>query len=120
MSDVDLACLRPCTVLLNSWRVPLVDNAALLRRIQASDDLQVVLDVWEPEPNISRELLDRVALGTPHIAGYSYDGKVTGTAMIYTALCEHLGVKAEASLSELLPQAVDNREKANSADAWRA
>ena len=120
LSDAELACLRPGTVLLNAGRGPVVDNAALLRRIQGSDDLQVVLDVWEPEPNISRELLDRVALGTPHIAGYSYDGKVTGTAMIYTALCEHLGVEAEASLSELLPQVVDNRLKVTTADAWRA
>src|SRR5690625_6877692 len=40
--------------------------------------------------------------------------------MIYTALCEHLGVKAEASLSELLPQVVDNRLKVTTADAWRA
>src|SRR5690625_7571984 len=101
MSDVDLACLRPCTVLLNSWRVPLVDNAALLRRIQASDDLQVVLDVWEPEPNISRELLDRGALGTPHIAGYCCDGKVTGTAIVYTGLCDHLVVGAYACLPAL-------------------
>jgi erythronate-4-phosphate dehydrogenase len=47
----------------------------------------VVLDVWENEPNISPELLDVVDLGTPHIAGYSFDGKVNGTQMIYCALC---------------------------------
>lgn len=120
LGEPELARLRPGTVLLNAGRGPVVDNAALLRRLQAADDLQVVLDVWEPEPDISRSLLNRVALGTPHIAGYSYDGKVTGTAMIYTALCEHLGVEPQASLADVLPPVVDNLLKVTTADNWRA
>jgi erythronate-4-phosphate dehydrogenase len=44
--------------------------------------------VWENEPSISPELLDIVDLATPHIAGYSFDGKVNGTRMIYEAVCE--------------------------------
>ena len=53
-----------------------------------------MLDVWENEPNIRSELLDQVDLGTPHIAGHSFDGKVNGTVMIYEAACRHLGVPA--------------------------
>lgn len=120
LGEAELARLRPGTVLLNAGRGPVVDNAALLRRIQAADDLQVVLDVWEPEPDISRPLLERVALGTPHIAGYSYDGKVMGTAMIYQALCEHLGLKPQARLEELLPPVMDNHLRVSTADAWHA
>ena len=45
--------------------------------------LKVVLDVWENEPDINIELLKKVLIATPHIAGYSYEGKVNGTQMIY-------------------------------------
>jgi erythronate-4-phosphate dehydrogenase len=120
LSDAELGRLRPDTVLLNAGRGPVVDNAALLRRLQKADDLQVVLDVWEPEPDISRELLAKVSLGTPHIAGYSYDGKVTGTAMIYTALCQHLGLTPERSLEQLLPPVEQNRLCVSSNDFWLA
>jgi len=52
-----------------------------------------VLDVWENEPNISPELVEgRVSIGTPHIAGYSFDGKVNGTRMIYEAACRFLNL----------------------------
>jgi len=46
--------------------------------------------VWETEPKLDSALLNQVDLGTPHIAGYSYDGKVTGTVMLYEALLAHL------------------------------
>ena len=75
--------------LLNTARGPVVDNAALLKALDGNRIPAAVLDVWENEPNISPELLDATDLGTPHIAGYSYDGKVAGTQMIYTALCAH-------------------------------
>ena len=54
----------------------------------------VVLDVWEGEPNIRTDLLAAVDLGTPHIAGYSFDGKVNGTRMIYRAACEFFKLNA--------------------------
>ena len=54
-----------------------------------------MLDVWENEPNIDTELLQMVDIGTPHIAGYSLDGKVVGMIMIYRAACEHFGLGAE-------------------------
>jgi erythronate-4-phosphate dehydrogenase len=65
----------------------------------------VVLDVWEGEPCIDTELLEMVDLGTPHIAGYSYDGKVAGTIMIYRAFCRHFGLPANFDASDLLPPA---------------
>ena len=74
-------------ILINSARGAVLDNAALLSAKHAG----LVLDVWENEPHIRPELLDHVDLGTPHIAGHSFDGKVNGTRMIYEATCRHLG-----------------------------
>lgn len=79
--------LKPGALLINAGRGAVVDNQALLALLQKGQDLNVVLDVWEPEPDISVELLRRIALGTPHIAGYSYEGKVNGSLMIFDALC---------------------------------
>jgi erythronate-4-phosphate dehydrogenase len=64
-----------------------IDNNALINRIKQSDGLQVALDVWESEPQINTELLSLVSLATPHIAGYSDEGKIRGTSMLYEALC---------------------------------
>lgn len=103
--------LRPGAVLLNAGRGEVIDNGALLARLREGVDLTVVLDVWEPEPQISLSLLDRVALGTPHIAGYSLDGKLMGTAMIYQALCRHLGVEPRLQLARLAPAVSDSRRR---------
>lgn len=84
--------LRPGTVLLNAGRGAVVDNAALRRRLERAGDLQVVLDVWETEPGFDPALQALVAIGTPHIAGYSLDGKLAGTRMMVEACCRFLGV----------------------------
>jgi erythronate-4-phosphate dehydrogenase len=85
--------LRLGAVFLNTSRGAVHDTAALLAAFGAGRLSAAVLDVWEGEPNISAELLERVALATPHIAGYSFDGKVRGTEMIYQAACEFFGVR---------------------------
>ena len=51
------------------------------------------MDVWEGEPSIDWDLLNRVTLGTPHIAGYSSDGKINATAMLYHACCDFWGIE---------------------------
>ena len=89
--------LKSGTVLLNAGRGAVIDNAALLRRIENSGDLNVVLDVWENEPAISDDLLAHVAIGTPHIAGYSAEGKLRGTEMVYEALCDFFGCNRSAA-----------------------
>ncbi|HIJ52276.1 MAG TPA: DUF3410 domain-containing protein [Planctomycetes bacterium] len=62
-----------------------------------------MLDVWENEPNIDVELLEMVDIGTPHIAGYSLDGKVAGMIMIYKAACEYFGLEAKFDIGSFLP-----------------
>jgi erythronate-4-phosphate dehydrogenase len=56
---------------------------------------EIVLDCWEGEPNINLELLKKVVLGTPHIAGYSVDGKANGTRMSAEAVCKFFDIKKE-------------------------
>lgn len=84
-----IAALRPGTLLLNAGRGDVVDTAALLQRLRRAADLDVVLDVWEGEPAINIDLLERLRLGSPHIAGYSQDGKLAGTRMVLEACCRH-------------------------------
>lgn len=81
-----LARLNRCKLLLNAARGGVCDNAALL---QWHGD--VALDCWEHEPAINRELLDKAFVATPHIAGYSLQGKQRGTAMVIEALNRRYG-----------------------------
>lgn len=78
-------------LLINAGRGAVVDNQALLR-LMPDYAWQVVLDVWEDEPEICLPLLAQVDIGTPHIAGYSWDGKVNGSQMVRDAFCNWLGV----------------------------
>ena len=77
-------------VLINSSRGAVINNNALFNLIDKKN-LKVVLDVWENEPNVSVGLLQKAIIATPHIAGYSLEGKVNGTRMIYNSLCDYLG-----------------------------
>lgn len=95
--------LKPGAWLINASRGPVVDNAALRDVLLSREDLQAVLDVWEGEPEVDVDLVDLCVLATPHIAGYSLDGKQRGTAQIYQAFCAHLGQAPAIELSDLLP-----------------
>ena len=95
--------LKPGAILLNTSRGPVVAADALSAALAAGRLRAAVLDVWENEPRISIDLLQRVTIGTPHIAGYSFDGKVNGTAMLCEALCEFLGVPVPWDRERALP-----------------
>ena len=100
-----LAALKPGSWLINASRGAVVDNQALRELLPQRSDLQVVLDVWEGEPQADVELATLCRIATPHIAGYSLDGKLRGTAQIYQALCHHLGVAPSVELAQLMPAA---------------
>jgi len=89
--------------LINASRGAVVDNAALRELLRERDDLEAVLDVWEGEPQVDPELAELCLLATPHIAGYSLDGKLRGTAQIYQAFCAHFALEARVELDDLLP-----------------
>lgn len=97
-----LAQLAPKTILINSARGSIIEEKALLQDIQKTQR-QVVLDVFEHEPIISQELLEHIALVTPHIAGYSLEGKARGTQMVYQAFCQKFGYAADKHFESQLP-----------------
>lgn len=97
-----LAALRPGTWLVNAARGPVLDNAALSRRL-AQGDLSVVLDVWEGEPVPDASLLAQVCYGSPHIAGHSLEGKWRGTWQIMAAAAAALDLTLEGELADILP-----------------
>ncbi len=96
--------LKERCVFVNTSRGGVVDSSALKAAIKAGRLKAVVLDVWEGEPNIDTELLKMVDIGTPHIAGYSLDGKVAGMVMIYKAACEYFGFSAKFDVEDFLPE----------------
>ncbi|WP_054179316.1 4-phosphoerythronate dehydrogenase PdxB [Trabulsiella odontotermitis] len=95
--------LKPGTILINACRGAVVDNSALLARLNAGQPLSVVLDVWEPEPDLNTELLAQVDIGTAHIAGYTLEGKARGTTQVFEAYSEFIGQRHQISLDTLLP-----------------
>ncbi|WP_394236476.1 4-phosphoerythronate dehydrogenase PdxB [Pseudomonas anguilliseptica] len=100
-----LSALKPGSWLINASRGAVVDNQALRELLVLRSDLQVVLDVWEGEPQADVDLAALCRIATPHIAGYSLDGKLRGTAQIYQALCQYLGVAPSVELQQLMPAA---------------
>jgi erythronate-4-phosphate dehydrogenase len=96
--------LKKGAVLLNTSRGGVHDTASLKVAMDHGSLGGVVLDVWEGEPHIDPDLLRRVDLSTPHIAGYSLDGKIAGLIMVYEAACRSLGVEPVHRASEFLPQ----------------
>ena len=90
--EARLAAMRPDQFLINSSRGPVVDGAALRAALQAKALRGAVLDVWEGEPEPDRALMALLDIATPHIAGYSADGKANGTRMSVRTVAAVLGL----------------------------
>lgn len=97
-----LAMMKPEAILINSARGAVVEEAALIDDIKKTQR-KVVLDVFEHEPEISQQLLDLISIVTPHIAGYSLEGKARGTQMIYEAFCKNFDYAAHKKFESQLP-----------------
>lgn len=89
-----LNSLKDGAIIINASRGPVVENDSLEMLI-SKKKFTSVLDVWENEPLINMNLLLKIRFGTPHIAGYSYEGKINGTVILYNALCNFLNKKIE-------------------------
>jgi erythronate-4-phosphate dehydrogenase len=83
--------MRPGALLLNTARGDVVHGDALLGELR-SGRLHAALDVWPGEPLIDAALLEATTVATPHVAGYSDDGKRRGTLMVYAAFCAWAGL----------------------------
>ena len=91
-------------LLMNAARGAVTDTSALLA---AKANISLAIDCWEHEPNIDRSLLERAMVATPHIAGYSIEGKQRGTAMALAAVNRHFGISAELPQVDAPSQGAD-------------
>lgn len=90
--------LAKCPYIINTSRGDVVDNNELLKAIKNGKVKDAIIDTWENEPEINLELLEKVFIGTPHIAGYSADGKVNADNMVIDGLCKFFNIKNEFSI----------------------
>jgi erythronate-4-phosphate dehydrogenase len=96
--------LKKGAFFFNTSRGSVMETNALKDAMEDQHLAGVVLDVWENEPNIDPQLLADVDLSTPHIAGYSFDGKVAGLIMIYNAACNYFKLNTQHTAADFLPQ----------------
>jgi erythronate-4-phosphate dehydrogenase len=104
-----LRALKPNAWLINTARGSVIDHLALKNSVGPGRPSAAVLDVWEGEPDPDPELVARVDLATPHVAGYSYDGKVQGTLTLHDALAAFLGGTRTWDPAEAFAPADENR-----------
>lgn len=97
------ASLKKKPVVINTSRGSVIETQALLTAIDKGQISDAVIDVWENEPDINRTLLNKVLIGTPHIAGYSADGKANATRMSLQALCRFFGNQEDFKITAPSP-----------------
>lgn len=90
--------LKTGSWLINASRGAVIDNAALKTFLTQRPDVRAVLDVWEGEPQVDVGLAEQCEIATAHIAGYSLDGKIRGTAQIYHTFCEYFAITEKAEI----------------------
>lgn len=93
IDDEKINHIKENTLLINTSRGPVVDNNILKRRLFEKDNINTAFDVWENEPDIDSELANKTDISTAHIAGYSLEGKLNGTLIIYQKFCEYFDYK---------------------------
>lgn len=99
----------PKAMVINAARGPVADTAELIKALKSGRVAHAAVDTWEGEPNISMELLNLAEIATPHIAGYSVEGKRRATAVTFNAVLEHFGSnhRIDPGVPLLPPASVD-------------
>ncbi len=95
LNKLNIQFIKNDAIILNASRGEVTDNFIVLNKLIANDKIFSVFDVWENEPNLNMDLLSKVDIATPHIAGYSFEGKVNGTVQIHKALSNFLNIKSK-------------------------
>lgn len=99
----ELEKLNETQLLINACRGAVIDNRALVEYLKLPKTVDVVLDVFETEPNIPKALIDKCLLTTPHIAGHTIEGKLRGTWLVYRAFCKCFNISPDKNENELYP-----------------
>lgn len=100
-----LRAMPDSSLLINTSRGPVLDNQAAFEVKQSGKSIDYILDVWEGEPDVYVPLMEQSMIATPHIAGYSQEGKIRGTYQLYQAFNRWQGLEDNIKLEELLPEA---------------
>lgn len=109
LDEAKIANLKAGVTLVNASRGAVVANQPLRQRMQQRADMHLVLDVWEEEPNVDADLVNLVAIATPHIAGHSIEGKIRGSFLLYKALYRYFNwTSAPIDEHTVLPPALSN------------
>jgi len=95
--------MKPGAVFINAARGAIMKSDALLAALGQGRVAHAVLDTWEGEPAFRPDVLAKADLGTPHIAGHSFEGKVMGTVMVYREACRFLGLPPDWTPDALFP-----------------
>lgn len=104
MADSDFfRQMKRGVVFINASRGKVLDADALLEAKKTGIVSQAVLDVWDPEPAIRADVLAAATLGTPHIAGHSFEGKLNGTIQVYEQACRFFNREPVWDPAPLLP-----------------
>lgn len=102
--DAFFRSLKRRPVIINTSRGEVIETNALLNALENNLISDAIIDVWENEPDINLTLLNKAFLGTPHIAGYSADGKANATRMSLDALCRFFHLKADYRITPPEPE----------------
>ncbi len=92
LDQSNMNLLKPGAIVINASRGEVIDNKAFIPVVDEKGIIAII-DVWEGEPVFMEGMLERSFIASPHVAGYSLEGKINGTTMVYDALCEFLGVE---------------------------
>lgn len=104
--DENFRMMKKGTWFINSSRGEVTDTGALKKALISGKLGGAVIDVWENEPDIDLNLMNHAFLATPHIAGYSTDGKANGTSMVVNFLSRILNLPLEQWYPDIIPPPV--------------
>lgn len=103
-----LSTIKPGTILINTSRGAVIDEKMLIKFRKKLGGL--IIDVWENEPEINIELLKITDIGTPHIAGYSLDGKFNASYIVYKKLCKFLEIRPNIKKNDVFPEINEKKD----------
>lgn len=107
LDDEVLQYLRAGSAIISAGRGGVINEQALLKRYnQVDGNLSIVFDVWNDEPEIDMAVMDLVDIATPHIAGYSLQGRERGAFMVFQSFCQFFGIESHTKEDEILSKGI--------------